>query len=442
MTAAEEILPTAPAVRLSAVSVAAPVANPVQEAAALRQKRRLLLIVRLGVSLGVAYLLLFSQGLAKAQSFHLIFSAVYLLSNVVIALLPLRVFKSTTFHTGVLLLDTAAISAALYVLPQTGADVYIFYFAIILLAATSDRIIISVLAPVLVSIAYVIYLVARYDVSALTQPALLLRIPFFLLTGAFYGFFVDRTRRGQAEARAANERERARTEFLSLVTHDLKQPLWVAQQCAGLLYDKLGRRAPDERPLIAQVMVNMRRMESLTLNFLEFARLESGSVKVVPRAASINQVVADMFETAQPAFELKRLTVRLDLDRHVPVAWMDPLQVERALTNLLDNAIKYTPEEGLIYAQTSFANGCVTIRMGDSGPGIPPEKVPSLFSRFQSGTDTAERKSTGLGLFIAHAIMRAHDGDLEVDQERHPGAWFVARLPVATAEQKKVKAAA
>lgn len=440
--AAEATGPAAPAVRLSAVSVAAPSISPAQEAAALRQKRRLLLVVRLGVSLGATYLLLFSQGLANAQTFNLTFSAAYLLSNVVLALLPLRLFKSTTFHTAVLLVDTAAISAALYVLPQTSADVYIFYFAIILLAATSERIIISLLAPVFVSVAYVVYLVARYDVGALTQPALLLRIPFFLLTGAFYGFFVDRTRRGQAEARAATERERARTEFLSLVTHDLKQPLWVAQQCAGLLYEKLGRRAPDERPLIAQVMVNMRRMESLTLNFLEFARLESGSVKVVPRAASINQVVADMFETAQPAFELKHLTIHLDLDRHVPLAWMDPLQVERALTNLLDNAIKYTPEEGVIFAQTSLENGQVTIRMGDSGPGIPAEKVPALFTRFQSGTDTDQRKSTGLGLFIAHAIMRAHDGDLQVDCERQPGAWFVARLPVATAEQKKLKAAA
>jgi K+-sensing histidine kinase KdpD len=186
-------------------------------------------------------------------------------------------------------------------------------------------------------------------------------------------------------------------------------------------------------------MVNIRRMESLTLNFLEFARLEAGSVKVVQRAASINQVIGDMFDTARPAFELKRLTIRLDLDRNVPLAWMDPLQIERVLTNLLDNAIKYTPEDGVIFAQTSVENGRVTIRMGDSGPGIAAEKVADLFSRFQSGADTDQRKSTGLGLYIAHAIMRAHDGELAYDTERQPGAWFVARLPFATAEQKKAR---
>src|SRR6185369_7733354 len=93
----------APVVRLSAVSVAAPSISPAKEAVALKQKRRLLLIVRLGLSLGVAYLLLFSQGLANVQSFNLTLSAAYLLSNVVIALLPLRLFKSTAFHTGVLL---------------------------------------------------------------------------------------------------------------------------------------------------------------------------------------------------------------------------------------------------------------------------------------------------------------------------------------------------
>jgi K+-sensing histidine kinase KdpD len=93
----------------------------------------------------------------------------------------------------------------------------------------------------------------------------------------------------------------------------------------------------------------------------------------------------------------------------------------------------------VLFAQTSVENGAVTIRLGDSGPGISPEKVRSLFSRYQSGIDAGRRRSTGLGLYIARAIICAHGGDLAFDDQRHPGAWFVAALPVATAEQRKMR---
>ncbi len=394
----------------------------------LAEKRRLLLLVRTGLTLAIGYLLLFSSD-GPARPPQLIFSVVYLASNVLLAAAPLRLLNYASFDAALVIIDTAAISFALNLLPQVDADVFIFYFAIILLAAISDRLALSLLAPVVVSLAYIVYLQSRGEL--MLQPAVLLRVPFFLLAGTFYGFLVDRVRRGRAAALAAAQREKARTEFMSLITHDLKQPLWVAQQSAALLYDKLETRAAEERSLVAQVMVNLRRMESLAQNFLEFDRIELKGVKVLPRAASLNRVVDDLISTYRPAFELKGLHVVLELDPALPPAWIDPAQIDRALSNLLDNAVKYCSDGGQIVCRTSTDTNAAVLTIGDDGPGISPDKVDTLFTRFQNGTDAAGRRSTGLGLYISSAIIEAHGGGIALDVTAHNGAWFVIRLPLA-----------
>src|SRR5262249_48283389 len=156
--------------------------------------------------------------------------------NIIIALMPARILAKAGFDVGLIIADTVLISCALLLIPDGNTDVFIFYFSIILLASISDRLLLSLLAPVVTSVAYVAFLLTRHALSDVLQPAILLRVPFFLLTGAFYGFFVDRVRRGQTAVVAARQRAQARTELLSMITHDLKQPLWVATQSASLLF--------------------------------------------------------------------------------------------------------------------------------------------------------------------------------------------------------------
>jgi len=403
------------------------------DAQSARDKRRLLLLVRTGLTLGIGYLLLFSAEGTGARWWYLLFVILYLASNVVVATLPARVLSWAAFDVGLVLVDTAMTSFALYLIPQTDADVFVFYFAIIFLASVSDRLLLNVLVPVGASMAYLFYLVSRHDPSVLLRPAVLLRVPFFLLAGAFYGFLVDRFRRDRAAAVAAAQRAQGRMEYLSVITHDLKQPLWLAQQAAGRLYDQLNGRV-DEHTLIAQVMVNLHRMQELAVNFLEFNRIESRGVRVVQRSAPLNQVLEDLVDAARPALDLKHLQVDLELATDLPAAFIDPPQLERALANLVDNAVKFTPEGGTIVCRTAAEAGWITVTIGDSGPGIGPERVATLFTRFQQGADAAGRRSTGLGLYIARAIIVAHGGEIALDTSQPCGAWFVIRLPVAHAE--------
>jgi signal transduction histidine kinase len=398
------------------------------------EKRRLLLLVRTGLTLAIGYLLIFSTESKQLPPAHLAFVVLYLGSNVLIAILPQRVLTSASFDVILVLADTAATSFALFLIPEANTDVFVFYFVIVLLASISDRVTISLMAPIITSIAYIAFLFARHGVEQVMQPAILLRMPFFLLAGAFYGFFVDRVRRGQIATAAAQQREEARTEFLSLITHDLKQPLWIAQQSAAMLYGQLEAGAAGPRTLAAQVMVSLRRMEALTLNFLDLGRIEARGIKLFPQRGSINEVIEDLIESSRPAFDLKRLHADVELDPRVGTTSFDGLQLQRALANLVDNAVKFTPEGGVVTVRTAVHDGGVEILVGDSGPGVARERAANLFSRFQAGKDAGGRRSTGLGLYITAAIITAHGGTIALDGGRSSGAWFKIDLPLHRVE--------
>ena len=139
----------------------------------------------------------------------------------------------------------------------------------------------------------------------------------------------------------------------------------------------------------------------------------------------------DLVDACRPALELKGIHLALELAPGLPAAWIDPLQAERCLANLLDNAIKYTPQGGTVTCRTERSGARLVATVGDSGPGVPPDRRATLFSRFQDGTDAGGRRSTGLGLHIAHALAQSLGGDLSLDASPPHGAWFRVHLPAA-----------
>jgi signal transduction histidine kinase len=401
------------------------------EAGTQREKRRLLVLVRTGLTLAIGYLLIFSTPDATPPPSLILFVVLYLASNVVLALLPPRLLARAGFDVGLILADTAAISFALSLMPDANTDVFVFYFTIILLASITDRTALSLLSPLIASGAYLAFLIARYGLQEVMQPSILLRLPFFLLTGTFYGFFVDRVRRGQVAVTAAKQRAAARTELLQTIAHDLKQPLWVASESAAMLHDRLVRDGHAARELAAQVMVSLRRMEALTLNFLDLGKLESRGLCALPQRTSLGRIVDDLIDAARPACDLKGVRLDREPAPPLPPAWIDPMQVERCLANLLDNAIKFTPAGGTVTVRAGLDGDALAVTIGDDGPGISPDREARLFESFQSGAASGSRRSTGLGLHIAEALARAMGGSIHLDRSRPAGAWFVVRLPIA-----------
>ena len=405
--------------------------GPTPDPGAQTEKRRLLVLVRTGLTLAIGYLLIFSSPDATPRPALIAFVVLYLASNIVVALMPSRMLAKAGFDVGLILADTAAISFALSLIPEANTDVFVFYFTIILLASITDRTALSLLSPLITSGAYLAFLLARYGVQEVMQPQILLRLPFFLLTGTFYGFFVDRVRRGQVAVAAAKQRAAARTELLAMITHDLKQPLWVATESATMLHDRLARDGNGARELAAQVMVSLRRMESLTLNFLDLGKLETRGLCALPQRTSLARIVDDLLDAAAPACELKGVQLDRVAAPPLPLAWIDPLQAERCLGNLLDNAIKYTPAGGTVTVRTAHDGDALAVTIGDDGPGITVEHEARLFESFQAGASSGGRRSTGLGLHIADALAKAMDGSVALDRSHPTGAWFVVRLPIA-----------
>ncbi len=400
----------------------------------------MLTLVRTGLTLGVGYLLVFST--PSPSPAVMLFAIGYIASNLGIAYLPSRWFGRVALDVVLVLVDTAAISAALLLAPHIGADIFVFYFTVVLLASISDRRWLNLGAPIITTAAYLGFLVTRLGVEGILQPAILLRLPFLLLTGAFYGFLVERVRQRERASVAARQRAQARTELLSTITHDLKQPLWLASQAATMLYAELPSALGAPRTCAAQVILNLKRMETLALNFLDLAQLEAHGLRVHPRSVALERIVQDLVELCRPALELKQLCVHLELASALPAAWIDPLQTERCLVNLLDNAIKYTPAGGVVTIAVLVDGDHLVAVVGDSGPGIAPERVATLFARFQEGTDAAGRGSTGLGLFIAHALAAAMGGKLSLDQTQAAGAWFRLHLPIAQPSDDRAASAA
>jgi signal transduction histidine kinase len=395
-----------------------------------REKRRLLVLVRTGLTLAIGYLLIFSTPESPPPAL-IAFVVLYIASNIVVALMPARILARAGFDVGLILADTAAISFALSLIPDANTDVFVFYFTIILLASITDRTALSLLSPLITSGAYLAFLLARYGLAEVMQPSILLRLPFFLLTGTFYGFFVDRVRRGQMAVAAAKQRAAARTELLQTIAHDLKQPLWVASESATMLYDRLARDGHAARELAAQVMVSLHRMEALTLNFLDLGKLESRGLCALPQRTSLTRIVDDLLDAAGPACELKGVRLDREAAPPLPLAWIDPMQAERCLGNILDNAIKFTPAGGTVRVRTALEGDALAVRIADDGPGISPEREARLFESFQSGAPSGRRRSSGLGLHIADALVRAMGGSIGLDRERGHGACFVIRLPIA-----------
>jgi signal transduction histidine kinase len=183
-------------------------------------------------------------------------------------------------------------------------------------------------------------------------------------------------------------------------------------------------------------------MEALAMNFLDLGRIEAKGIRVFPQRVSINRIVRDLVDSYAPVFETKQLEAVLELAPGLPDTLVDPPQLERALSNLLDNAYKFSPQGGRIVCKTSLSHDGLLLTVSDNGPGISATQAPALFSRFQNGQDTPGRPSTGLGLYITQAIVAAHGGRITVDTEARPGACFRIWLPAATEDAEAPEMAA
>jgi K+-sensing histidine kinase KdpD len=232
----------------------------------------------------------------------------------------------------------------------------------------------------------------------------------------------------RARARAAIETESLRrsdelkTALLRAVSHDLRSPL-TAIVAAGEALESQSLSGEDRRALASAVSVEAARLSSLVDKLLDLSRLEAGQAQPRPDWCSIEEVVAAALDDLGGRAAL----VDLALDVDLPFVRADAAQLERAIVNLLDNAIRFSAGEHVLVAATA-AGKQLTIRVADRGPGIPPEDLETVFEPFYQRPGDRRHDGSGLGLAIVQGLVQVNGGRTWAEPSPFGGTTFAIEL--------------
>jgi signal transduction histidine kinase len=227
----------------------------------------------------------------------------------------------------------------------------------------------------------------------------------------------------------AEETIDAREQVLKIVSHDLRNPLHTISMCASLLLD-LPLQPQEQGPHLQRIKRAGERMNRLVQDLLDVAKLEAGRVGIDARELQIAPLVREAHEMLAPLAAEKSIRLDYAVSEALPAVTADGGRVLQVLSNLVGNAVKFTPKEGRIVIRADPAPGGVRFSVADTGPGIPQEQLGKLFGRFWQG-NPADRRGIGLGLSIAKGIVDAHGGRIWVESRVGEGTTFYFTLGTA-----------
>ena len=245
---------------------------------------------------------------------------------------------------------------------------------------------------------------------------------------------------GQPElAGGLAELERLRTDLLSTVAHELRTPLTAVRTSIGLLLDHSVEPEPDLREqLLHTISHSAERMQRLVTDVLDLTRFRLGGMQLQLRRFDAVGLAREVAAPLRPLLDSRQQKLELDLPAAPVWVYGDHRRLEQALTNLLSNAHKFSPNGSPIRLAVARQGQDVAWTVADRGVGIPPEDRPRLFERFFSAASDAagHRAGTGLGLPLALAIAQAHGGTIDVDSALGQGSTFTLRVPAAGPPQE------
>jgi two-component system sensor histidine kinase KdpD len=222
--------------------------------------------------------------------------------------------------------------------------------------------------------------------------------------------------------------ERLRTSLLASISHDLRTPLAVLTGAASSLADESARlSAETRRELALTIYEEAQHMSELTGKVLDMARLEAGAVELNRQWQPLDEVVGPVLWRMHT--RLADRPVVTDLLHAPALAWLDPVLIGQVLTNLVDNALKYTPAGTSIEIGADLQPQGVRVCVADRGPGLAPGEEQRVFDKFYRAKSEGGRGGVGLGLTICKAVVEAHGGRIWAENRPDGGARFCFLLP-------------
>ncbi len=228
------------------------------------------------------------------------------------------------------------------------------------------------------------------------------------------------------------ELDRLKSEFVAVVSHEVRTPITSIKGSLELLSDERFHKLPaPQRELLSICQANTERLISLINDILDFSKLESSKLSLNIEPIDVDKVLAEAVENIRSLAAQKEVTIDLTVDTSAGQIEADPMRVGQVATNLLGNAIKFSPEKSRIEVFASGDPEKITVSVKDYGRGIAQRDLNRLFQRFAQLDSSTTRKAggTGLGLVISKGIVEQHGGSIWVESALNEGSTFSFALP-------------
>ncbi len=226
-----------------------------------------------------------------------------------------------------------------------------------------------------------------------------------------------------------NRMEREKNNFISMIAHDMKSPLLgISGLIKRLKEDKAFKTNEKLQEYLRVIGEAEKRLESMVKEFLEYSRLESGQIKLELGETDVKRVLQQAAELNRLRAEEQHIVLTCDCQSLTAIE-ADENRLHRVFTNLIDNAIKYSPKQGKITISAKETDDAIVIFFQDQGWGIDPEAIPYIFDAFYRAESKTKTSGHGLGLAASNTIIRQHGGRISVESKPGQGSVFTVRLP-------------
>jgi signal transduction histidine kinase len=246
------------------------------------------------------------------------------------------------------------------------------------------------------------------------------------------------------QVRELRHEDELRRSFISLITHEFRTPLASLKTSFDLIQESeeiQGLDQPYQR-LLSNVSRSVSIMNQLTNDLSEVANLSSGGVRLDKELASPSQILDPVVEMATPLSQLKNQRLDVDIHPDLPKILVDARRLEQVLTNMVANAIKYTPTGGIIRASASQNSTSIKFQVSDNGPGIPQDDLERIFEpfyRLARESNEAPVPGTGLGLALAKTLIELHGGKIWAESSPGEGGVFCFTIPLEGAGDTRAR---
>ena len=229
--------------------------------------------------------------------------------------------------------------------------------------------------------------------------------------------------------------ERMKTEFVSIAAHQLRTPLSAIKWTLRMVLDgDTGAISPEQKELLEKTYVSNERMINLINDLLNVSRIEEGRFLYRQEPASLEEIVSTVIDSSQELLKMKKMALSFERPKEIlPTLNVDREKMELAVQNLLENAVKYTPEGGKINISLEKNDRDIVFKIKDTGVGIPEDQHERIFTKFFRSDNVIrmETEGSGLGLYTTRNIIDAHKGKIWFDSKEGEGTIFYFTIPIA-----------